>query len=933
MAINTETLYRKLYDNLMSKGYNPTAEDATTGKEVVPEEADFLTFDVEMGKGSTPVTLTVEKNNDSFGLTVYFTDEAKENATDDWYNILKDLRYTARSSGIKKFIQRNRNHLGPDMQKRTYMKKQEQLAEGYYPMGRKASYNDAIPSVKIVIEHTRQIEEGEQRFRNVNRIFLENEQGERILAPTKLPGIAKVYARVIAEGDLPHGERWNHINGLVEEYSKMAGFVRATKNKQFNESAQKLVESGIAHYQSLRETLSRMIGRKGYNTYFESWTPPLMEDETDTSNLNELFVQETLDPRIESVMPILSKLQKNISEMSEVSELAEWADSLLEGGDGGEASEEPVEQIEEAPGAETLKHNQDTEEKNLKAFGLAEEESLTSNNPVGIPEDDLDESALQAYLGNKKYGEKGMDALRKAGREHASKETMAKIRAKYDKLDEVEMDEAANAAQQAAIAIAMKDKGQKPKELNEVPDTQFHEDVDTGEADARKTVPSGEKGDWDKNFRERLKQFKQETEKEKVEEDEFAGDYATGPAGQWRNKGPKANKPAKVGDLVGASESFESDLEAITESEGRPYVCVHAKKGQCEVTANSSYEAAQKAAKKWGLKSTAGIDCHLADTEKDPASLEEGTYSKDVERAFPGGKASGVKTGANAPKGTSTMPKDKEKAKGKPVAEGQEDLDAIKRLMNEGWKGTLAGSAAGGIAGELAGGPIGSIIGGAIGGKIGDELGGQDVKEEQLNEFGPLIAAGARALIPLLARVGPALSKAASSAGRAAAPAAAQAGKAAIQGTGQVAKAGAEIAAKNAPAIGTGIGAYTAITDIAKSIPGGIGQVYDDVSGAAAELSKTIGDAVDSKTITELAAAAVKYALPVGIVIALLYGGKKLIDKVVDEGADDTVAGVVGQAVGLATPNPSDFKAGFKKQFEGVNEAQDDLDAILRLIK
>jgi len=40
--------------------------------------------------------------------------------------------------------------------------------------------------------------------------------------------------------------------------------------------------------------------------------------------------------------------------------------------------------------------------------------------------------------------------------------------------------------------------------------------------------------------------------------------------------------------------------------------------------------------------------------------VKEGTYSKDVERAFPGGKASGVKTGVSAPKGTSTMPKDKD---------------------------------------------------------------------------------------------------------------------------------------------------------------------------------------------------------------------------------------------------------------------------------
>jgi hypothetical protein len=48
----------------------------------------------------------------------------------------------------------------------------------------------------------------------------------------------------------------------------------------------------------------------------------------------------------------------------------------------------------------------------------------------------VEESGLQAYLGNKKYTKPGMDALRKAGREGASKEKMAKIRARYDTVDE-----------------------------------------------------------------------------------------------------------------------------------------------------------------------------------------------------------------------------------------------------------------------------------------------------------------------------------------------------------------------------------------------------------------------------------------------------------------------------------------------------------------
>jgi hypothetical protein len=59
---------------------------------------------------------------------------------------------------------------------------------------------------------------------------------------------------------------------------------------------------------------------------------------------------------------------------------------------------------------------------------------LRAKESVG--EDTMDESALQAYLGKKKYGEEGMKALQKAGRDHASKETMAKIRTRYDKMDE-----------------------------------------------------------------------------------------------------------------------------------------------------------------------------------------------------------------------------------------------------------------------------------------------------------------------------------------------------------------------------------------------------------------------------------------------------------------------------------------------------------------
>jgi hypothetical protein len=65
-------------------------------------------------------------------------------------------------------------------------------------------------------------------------------------------------------------------------------------------------------------------------------------------------------------------------------------------------------------------------------------------------EESVDESAFQAAIGKKKYGDQGMKALQKAGRNHASDSTMNKIRNQYDKYDESVTDEG-NAFSKAVV--------------------------------------------------------------------------------------------------------------------------------------------------------------------------------------------------------------------------------------------------------------------------------------------------------------------------------------------------------------------------------------------------------------------------------------------------------------------------------------------------
>ncbi len=517
MATDNESFNRDLYDLLKVRGYQPVPLDSKNQRVPASQAADVIQFTFtkdgeEYGKAWVSI-------DDAQNVIVYYDEEQQEspsNATpgveynDSWTGFLKHLKNWAQRRQLS-FELSNKDRLGDDMRQRDYYKMKEKVSESYHPMGKKASYNDAVPSVKIILQHNRALEEGEQRYRNVAKIFLENQDGERFLAPTTRPGIARVYARHIAEGGVPNDDKWNHIKTVVEDYNKMAGFARATRNGQFNESAQELVNEGINHYNNLRETLHKLASHRGYQAYFESWTPTLMEDELDES-INDLFVQEMVDPRIESAMPILSRLKKPVTEMEEVDTLAEWADGIInekleldEGDvvpfkkkddddlddDSWIPSEEDFEQEEKHRNRKPKAANDVNEmEKDLyqgrrhdprkgpqgpdktakmmkakdavkaarkaldKSFGKAfkgdVEENFIGMAPQAVAEEEVEESGLQAYLGKKKYGEKGMKALQQAGREGASKEKMASIRAKHDKLDEVQVEEDLDANQKRA---------------------------------------------------------------------------------------------------------------------------------------------------------------------------------------------------------------------------------------------------------------------------------------------------------------------------------------------------------------------------------------------------------------------------------------------------------------------------------------------------
>jgi hypothetical protein len=431
MAIDQESFNKRLYDIFKTRGYKPAPKDSKNER-TNPETADVFEFQfIKDGENYGKAWATIDKTS---SLNIYYDDNQAGSPPgqtkgvdydDSWSGLLKHLKQWALSKQLN-FGLHDSDRLGDDMRQRDYYKMKEKMNEGYHAVNKRTSYNDNIPNVKVVIQHDKQIGEGEQRWRNVHKIFVENTEGERFAVPTRMPGIARVYGRHVAEGGTPYDDRGKHITSLVEEYTKMAGFVRATRRGEFNESVAKLIAEGVQHHKSLKESLQKMQSHRGYNHYFESWTPPLMEDDGDSSSIAEMFAQGTIDPRIESVLPILNRLNSSIiNEIEEVNELDQWAKGITE------ITEEVIEEEE--------KRDTHCSAKCCGADVKAEDCGCPADCPHCNCNAKLDENGLQRYTGIKKYGKKGFEELQKAGREGASEEEKGKIKDKHLTKEETEM--------------------------------------------------------------------------------------------------------------------------------------------------------------------------------------------------------------------------------------------------------------------------------------------------------------------------------------------------------------------------------------------------------------------------------------------------------------------------------------------------------------
>ena len=323
---------QQLYDLLVTRDFDPKSLDAMGKPTVNPGEADLFSFNFKTeNKEYGTVVVLVNGDND---LEVFYGDNLGK-AMDsgdkgDWYDFLAAIRNLAKRH-LLTFSLNNMNKL------KYQMKSMADLAEGlvleaWKGQGKNKSYNNQPGNAKVVIQHSRAIGEGEQRFRNIGALFVENAQGERFKMPFKSIGGAKAMARHVSEGGNPYDSFGQHISEIVNEINTLGKFIRASRGNQFaqNQQALGIVEDAVNHYAGLKRKAKKMIGKRGYKEIFSTYDPMVVTELDETVEaVREVFVNSAVDSRIEEALPILAKIKENTMREADIFE--QWADGLMEG--------------------------------------------------------------------------------------------------------------------------------------------------------------------------------------------------------------------------------------------------------------------------------------------------------------------------------------------------------------------------------------------------------------------------------------------------------------------------------------------------------------------------------------------------------------------------------------------------------------------------
>jgi len=348
---NSEDLFNKI----RSQFSNIRLGDENGAATADPGSAVFFEFEFQEDAdtfGSVSISLADGEN-----MKVYYNrdlvNKIDEDSRDEWYAFLKELkdfavehqlRFDVRDITKNNLTKQDYENLADTNKTVNTDEMSEELAritklagvtEGLTGTAKRSYEN--LDKTKLIIRHKGKVDETVPgaRSRQIQSLYIENEDGERFKYPlTHLAG-ARAMMRHVANGGRPHDEFGEHIVRTSEDIAKLNSFSRYVTNKdQLNDNAGDIIEQTKLKLENLRGYMKNLSNQTHYENAskdFKTAEEQILDDET-VNKMREKFTMTNLDSRVEDALPlinrIMSELENAPKEEEQVNELEPDAEPI-----------------------------------------------------------------------------------------------------------------------------------------------------------------------------------------------------------------------------------------------------------------------------------------------------------------------------------------------------------------------------------------------------------------------------------------------------------------------------------------------------------------------------------------------------------------------------------------------------------------------------
>jgi ribosomal protein L17 len=348
---NSEDLFNKI----RSQFSNIRLGDENGAATADPSSAVFFEFEFQEDAdtfGSVSVSLADGEN-----MKVYYNrdlvSKIDEDSRDEWYAFLKELkdfavehqlRFDVRDITKNNLTKQDYENLADTNKTVNTDEMSEELAritklagvtEGLTGTAKRSYEN--LNKTKLIIRHKGKVDETVPgaRSRQIQSLYIENEDGERFKYPlTHLAG-ARAMMRHVSNGGRPHDEFGEHIVRTSEDIAKLNSFSRYVTNKdQLNDNAGDIIEQTKLKLENLRGYMKNLSNQAHYENAskdFKTSEEQILDDET-VNKMREKFTMTNLDSRVEDALPlinrIMSELENTPKEEEQVNELEPDAEPI-----------------------------------------------------------------------------------------------------------------------------------------------------------------------------------------------------------------------------------------------------------------------------------------------------------------------------------------------------------------------------------------------------------------------------------------------------------------------------------------------------------------------------------------------------------------------------------------------------------------------------